>query len=62
MRYPIADADLEESLMKEKIDVHMLFFSFLCSGILDLALRILKMLTHLTICLSSRLTSISYIQ
>ena len=39
------DADLEHSLMKEKkIDVHMLFFPFLCSGIPDLALGILKML------------------
>ena len=39
------DADLEYSLMKEKkIDIHMLFFPFLCSGIPDLALGILKML------------------
>ena len=31
--------------MKEKqIDVHMFFFPFLCSGIPDLALEILKML------------------
>ena len=39
------DADLEHSLMKEKkIDVHMFLFRFLCSGIPDLALGILKML------------------
>ena len=39
------DDDLEQSLMKEKnIDVHRLFFPFLCSGIPDLALGILKML------------------
>ena len=37
------DADLEHSLMKKK-DVHMFFFPFLCSGIPDLALGILKML------------------
>ena len=51
-------ADLEQSLMKEKIDVRMFFFQFLCSGIPNLALRILKMLicvcfhdvTSLTIC------------
>ena len=36
--------DLEHSLMKEKVDVYMLFLPFLCSGILDLALRILKRL------------------
>ena len=38
------DADLEHSLTKKKIDVHMFFFSFLCSGIPDFALGILKML------------------
>ena len=39
------DGDLEHSLMKEKkIDLHILFFPFLCSGIPDLALVILKML------------------
>ena len=41
------DADLQHSLIKEKyiyIYVHMFFFSFLCSGIPDLALGILKML------------------
>ena len=40
------DANLEHSLMNEKkIDVHMFFFSFLCSGgIPDLALGILKTL------------------
>ena len=32
--------------MKEKVDVYMLFFPFLCSGILDSALRILKRLLH----------------
>ena len=29
---------------KKKLDVHMFFFTFLCSGIPDLALGILKML------------------
>ena len=39
------DADLEHSLMKEKeIYVRMFFFPFLCYGIPDLALGILKML------------------
>ena len=39
------DADLEHSFMKEKkIDIHMLFFPVLCSGIPYLALGILKML------------------
>ena len=39
------DDDLELSLMKEKkIDLHMLLFPFLYSGISDLALGILKML------------------
>ena len=28
----------------KKIDIHMIFFLFLCSGIPDLALEILKML------------------
>ena len=37
--------DLEHSLMKEKKqDLHMFFFSFLCSAIPDLDLGILKML------------------
>ena len=41
------DGDLEHSLMKEKkIDLHMLFFPFLCPCIPDLALEILKMLIH----------------
>ena len=41
------DGDLEHSLMKEKkIDLHMLFFPFLCYRIPDLALGILKMLIH----------------
>ena len=39
------DAELEHS-MKKKLDVHMFFFLFLCSGISDLALRILKMLVR----------------
>ena len=39
------DAHLDHSLIKEKnIYVHMVFFPFLCSGILDLTLGILKML------------------
>ena len=39
------DVDLEHGLKKEnKIGVHMFFFPFWCSGILDLALGILKML------------------
>ena len=40
------DADLEHSPMKKKkkIDVHMFVFPFLCSGIPDLVLGILKML------------------
>ena len=38
------DFSLEHSLIKEKIDVYMFFFPFLCSGISDLALGILKML------------------
>ena len=43
--------DLEHSFMEEKkIDVHLIFFSFLCSDIPDLALGILKML----ICVCSR--------
>ena len=37
------DGDLEHSLMKErKIDLHILFFPFLCSRVPDLALGILK--------------------
>ena len=41
------DADLEHNLMKgRKICVFMLFFPFLCSGIPDLALGILKVLIH----------------
>ena len=39
------DVDLEHSLMK-KIDVHMFFFPFFCSGIPDLALGIVKILTR----------------
>ena len=39
------NGDLEQCLMEEKkIDVHMIFFSFLYSGIPDTALGILKML------------------
>ena len=42
---PLHDADLEHSFMKEKkIDVHIFFYLFLCSGIPDLALGILNML------------------
>ena len=37
-------ADLEHSLIKEKIVAHMFFFPFSCSDIPDLALGILKML------------------
>ena len=38
------DGDLEQSHMKEKIDLHMLFLPFLCSVIRELDLGILKML------------------
>ena len=39
------DGDLEHSIMKEKkYDAHMFLFPFLCSGIPDLALGILKRL------------------
>ena len=39
------DANLEHSLMnKKKINVHMFFFPFFCSGIKDLALGISEML------------------
>ena len=40
------DGDLEHCLTEKKIDVHMIFISFLYSGIPDLALGILKMLIH----------------
>ena len=42
------DGDLERTLShgRQKIDVHMIFISFLYSGILDLALGILEMLIH----------------
>ena len=42
------DGDLERTLShgRKKIDVHMIFISFLYSGILDLALGILEMLIH----------------
>ena len=46
----LRDADLEHSLMKKKIDVHMFFFPFLCSGIPNLALGILKMLIGICFC------------
>ena len=36
--------DLEHSLMKKNICLHMFFFSFLCSAIPDLDLGISKML------------------
>ena len=42
------DADLEQSHEKKKIDVHMFFSPFLCSGIPDLALGILKMLIRVS--------------
>ena len=35
---------------KKKKDVHMFFFPFLCSGIPDLALGILKMLLSVYFC------------
>ena len=39
------DDNLKHSLIKEKkVDFHMFFFPFLCSGILYLALGILQML------------------
>ena len=38
------DSDLQHDLIKEKkIDAHMFFFPFLCSGIPELALGILKL-------------------
>ena len=41
------DRDLEHSLMKKKkIDLQILLFPFLCSGIPELALGTLKMLIH----------------
>ena len=40
------DGDLEHNLMKEKIDIRLFFFPFLCSAILDLDLGILKMLSR----------------
>ena len=41
------DGDLEHHLMEEKkIDVHVIFISFLYSGISDLALGALEMLIH----------------
>ena len=44
MWFRLHDGDLENSLIKKKIDVHMIFFSFLYSGIPDTASGILKML------------------
>ena len=42
------DVDVEHRLMKEiKIDVHMFFIPFLCSGIPDLAVEMLKVLIEL---------------
>ena len=41
---------LEHSLIKEKMDVHMFFFPFLCSGIPELALGILSILTCVCFC------------
>ena len=40
------DGDLEHCLL----DAHMIFISFLYSGIPDLALGILKMLIHVCFC------------
>ena len=37
------DGDLEHSLMKEKIDLHLFFFPFLCSVIPDLDFGILTL-------------------
>ena len=39
----LRDADLEHSLLKEKIYIHMFFCPFFCSGIPSLASVILKM-------------------
>ena len=44
------DPDLEYSFTKTKIDVYMFFFPFLCSGIPDLVLGILKMLIPVCFC------------
>ena len=40
------DGDLEHCFTEKKINVHMIFISFLYSGTPDLALGILKMLIH----------------
>ena len=45
------DGDLEHSLMKEKNRCsYMFFFPFLCFGIPDLALGILKILIRVCFC------------
>ena len=45
------DGDLEHSLMKEKNRCsYMFLFQFLCSGIPDLTLGILKMLIRVCFC------------
>ena len=44
------DADLEHSLLKEKIYIHMFFCPFFCSGIPSLASVILKMLIRVYFC------------
>ena len=44
------DGDLQQNLTKEKVDVNIFFFPFLCSGIPDLALGNLKMLIRVCFC------------
>ena len=53
------DGDLEHCHTEEKkIDVHMILFSFLNSGIPDTALGILKMLIH--VCFNDLLQRVVY--
>ena len=40
------DGDLEHCLIKERIDVYIFFFSFICSDSPGLTLGVLKMLIH----------------
>ena len=47
--FRLHDVDVECSLVK-KIDVHMFFFPFFCSGIPNLALGIVKMLLRNRVC------------
>ena len=49
-RIRLYNPDLEHSLIKEKIYIIMFFFPFLCSGIPDLALGILKILIRVCFC------------